>query len=97
MRALPTSFHKITRTISHDKEYIAIVCEYVEEGPGDPAVVKEALEFFWLAGFEATLGGGARSWKSGVLADLSNMVHVGGYRWLQKIYGETIAERVLSE
>ena len=97
MRAPPISLHKITRMISLDKEYIAIVYEYVEEGRNDPAVVKGVLEFLWHAGFEATLGGGARNWKSGVLVDLSDIVHAGGYGWLPKIYGETIAERVLLE
>ncbi|KAF5974095.1 hypothetical protein FBULB1_7927 [Fusarium bulbicola] len=42
---------KICRAMPAEKEYTAIVYEYVEEGENHPDVVEEADKFFWLTGF----------------------------------------------
>ncbi|KAF5621355.1 uncharacterized protein FTJAE_11326 [Fusarium tjaetaba] len=58
---------------------LRVVYEYVEEGENHPDVVEEADKFFWLAGFSHSSSPAARNWKSGVLVDLSDIVHAGGY------------------
>lgn len=78
---------KFCRSISTEKEYTAIVYEYVEEGENRPDVVEEADRFFWLGGFSHSSSPAARNWKSGVLVDLSDIIHAGGYGWYAKCYG----------
>lgn len=86
---------KISRVMSFEKDYIAIVYECVEEGENDPTAVGEVLKFLWLAGFCHTVSPAARNWKSGVLVDLSDIVHPGGYWWSRSFYGEKDPERIL--
>lgn len=95
LRAPTLTVSKITRSILPDKEHIAIIYEYIEEDENSPAVVDEALEFFWLAGFSHTLSPAARNWKSGVLVDLADIVHPGGYGWIKQLYGPRTARRIL--
>ncbi|KAK1762574.1 hypothetical protein QBC33DRAFT_481372 [Phialemonium atrogriseum] len=95
LRAPTLHIDKVKRTMSADREYIAIVYEYVEEVENDPAVVEEVAAFFWLAGFSHTISPAARNWKSGVLVDLSDIVHPGGYGWHPKLYGPRKANRLL--
>ncbi|KAH8654680.1 hypothetical protein BGZ61DRAFT_203700 [Ilyonectria robusta] len=95
LRAPSLRVGKIPRAMSADKEYIAIVYEYIEEGENRPAVVEEVANFFWLAGFSHTNSPAARNWKSGVLVDLSDIVHPGGYGWHQRRYGPRMANRLL--
>ncbi|KAI1819219.1 hypothetical protein F4861DRAFT_158490 [Xylaria intraflava] len=80
---------------SESEEYTAIVYEYVPEGDNDGAAVERAADFLWRAGFGYTLCSAARNWKSGVLVDLSDIVHVSGYGWNVKGYGPRSAESVL--
>lgn len=93
----PPALHvgKIKRSMSADKDYTAIVYEYVEEGENPPDVVEEVADFFWLAGFSHILSPAARNWKRGVLVDLSDIVHAGGYGWHVKSYGPRKANRIL--
>ncbi|KAG5758495.1 hypothetical protein H9Q72_013371 [Fusarium xylarioides] len=86
---------KFCRSISTQKEYTAIVYEYVEEGENRPNVVEEADKFFWLAGFSHSSSPAARNWKSGVLVDLSDIIHAGGYGWYAKRYGPWNANKLL--
>ncbi|KAF5530443.1 hypothetical protein FPHYL_14078 [Fusarium phyllophilum] len=86
---------KFCRSISTQKEYTAIVYEYVEEGENRPDVVEEADKFFWLAGFSHSSSPAARNWKSGVLVDLSDIIQAGGYGWYAKRYGPWDANKLL--
>lgn len=81
--------------MSVDKEYTAIVYEYVQEGENPPAVVEGVANFLWLAGFSHIISPAARKRKSGVLVDLSDFVHAGGYGWHPKLYGPMKAHMIL--
>ena len=73
---------KVSRCIQSDREYTAIVYEYVDEGENDAETVQEDLNFFWLAGFGRTLSQLAKNWKSGVLVDLCDIIRPPrGYGW----------------
>ncbi|KPM42258.1 hypothetical protein AK830_g4297 [Neonectria ditissima] len=78
LRAPSLRVGKIPRTMSAGKEYIAIAYEYIEEGENRPAIVEKVTNFFCLAGFSHTNSPASRNWKSGVLVDLSDIVHPGG-------------------
>ena len=78
--------NRIKRFLSRDKEYIAIVYEYVEEGENDPDTMQKAMDFFWLAGFSRTYSPLLGNWKSGVLVDLSDIVPPRGYGWEAGLY-----------
>jgi hypothetical protein len=77
---------KLTRFIERDKEYTAILYEYIEEGQNDADVVQEAVDFFWLVGFSFTLSQLPQNWKSGVLIDLCDIAPPRGYGWFEKSY-----------
>lgn len=81
--------------MSPDKEYMAIVYEYVEEGENDPDTVQQALDFFWLAGFSGTLSQLPQNWKSSVLIDLSDIVPPCTYGWHASCYKPTPARLLL--
>ncbi|KAI1767842.1 hypothetical protein GGR53DRAFT_480917 [Hypoxylon sp. FL1150] len=93
----PYNDHKLGhRGIIHDEQHIAIIYEYVEEGENDRAVVDEVAKFLWLTGFHFIVDTSARNWKSGVLLDLSDIVHVTGYWWRRPWYILRPASRILS-
>lgn len=87
---------KCSRFMQGGREYTAVVYEYVEEGDNDAAAVQEALDFFWLAGFSATISPLARNWKSSVLVDLSDVVPPRGYAWREEFYKPRDASRVIT-
>ncbi|KAI8722334.1 hypothetical protein NCS52_00377000 [Fusarium sp. LHS14.1] len=86
---------KINRDFSPEKEYFAIVYEFVEEGENDPATVEKVDEFFWLSGFGHNSSPLEKNWKSGILIDLSDIVHAGGFGWSPKSYGPRPANCIL--
>lgn len=88
---------KLIRTVSPDKDHIAILYEYIDEteNGNNSAVVEEVTDFLWRAGFGYTAASLARNWKNGVLIDYSDIVHVGGYGWHHKYYGSRKADRIL--
>ncbi|KAF5619782.1 hypothetical protein F52700_11610 [Fusarium sp. NRRL 52700] len=63
---------------------LQLVYEYVEEGENHPDVVEQVDKFLWLAGFSHSSSPAARNWKSGVLVDLSDIIHAGGYGCVQE-------------
>jgi hypothetical protein len=77
---------KIKRFFSRDKDYMAIIYEYVEEAENQHDAVQEAMDFFWLAGFSRTLSPLNKNWKSGVLVDLSDIAPPRGYAWKHDLY-----------
>jgi hypothetical protein len=77
---------KIKRFFSPDKDYMAIIYEYVEEAENQHDAVQEAMDFFWLAGFSRTLSPLNKNWKSGVLVDLSDIAPPRGYAWKDVLY-----------
>ncbi|KAK3336772.1 hypothetical protein B0T19DRAFT_50752 [Cercophora scortea] len=82
----PIEVNRVSRCLSRDKEYIAIVYEFVEEGQNDPETMQKAMDFFWLAGFSRTYSPLLANWKSGVLVDLSDIVPPQGWGWVAKLY-----------
>jgi len=95
LRPPVTTIDKITRYVGPNKEHVAIVYEYVEEGENDAAAVEEVLNFFWITAFSFTIGPAARNWKGGVLVDLSDIMHPDGYGWNKALYKERTTEMVL--
>ncbi|KAM6535425.1 hypothetical protein FALCPG4_004989 [Fusarium falciforme] len=87
--------NKINRNFSPDKGYFAILYEFVEEGENDPATVEKVDDFSWLSGFGHNSSPLEKNWKSGVLIDLSDIVHAGGFGWSPKSYGARPANRIL--
>ncbi|KAG7291120.1 hypothetical protein NEMBOFW57_001130 [Staphylotrichum longicolle] len=86
LRPPPVQVDMIKRHLAFDREYIAIVYEFVEEGESDPDTVQKALDFFWLAGFSRTFSPLSKNWKSGVLVDLSDIIPPRGYGWKADLY-----------
>ena len=97
MRAPPIEVDNIHRSIRFDVEYIAVVYELVEEGVNNPVDVERVADFLWHAGFSYTLSSLARNWIHGVLVDLSDIVHFGGFGWKKELYGMRRANRILIE
>ncbi|KAH6627771.1 hypothetical protein F5144DRAFT_494056 [Chaetomium tenue] len=91
LRPPVTKVGKVERFIQPDKEYTAIVYEYVEEGENAVEAVQESMDFFWLAGFGFTLSPLEKNWKSGMLVDLSDIVPPRSYGWNQRLYGQDSA------
>jgi hypothetical protein len=81
-----TTVSKIKRFFPRDKDYMAIIYEYVEEAENQHDAVQEAMDFFWLAGFSRTLSPLNKNWKSGVLVDLSDIAPPWGYAWKDVLY-----------
>lgn len=96
MRPPVLTISKERREILPGKEYIAVVYEYVDEGTNDPGVVQEVLDFLWLAGFCYGLSPAERNWKRGMLVDLADIVHPGGFGWGKEIYRRRTAAWALS-
>ncbi|KAK1764382.1 hypothetical protein QBC33DRAFT_547060 [Phialemonium atrogriseum] len=86
---------KEPRSFSLDKEYLAIVYEYIEDGENDPTVVEQVGDFFYLAGFSFAESPLEKNWKQGVLIDFSDIVHPGGFGWAKQLYGPRKAEAIL--
>lgn len=97
LRAPSYKISKIQRSMPSDKEYLALIYEYIEEGENHEAVVEDVDRFFWLAGFSHTPSPAARNWKSGVLIDLADIIHVGGYGWKKELYKPWTADCILVE
>ncbi|KAI5868665.1 hypothetical protein GGS23DRAFT_546690 [Durotheca rogersii] len=54
---------------------------------------EEAADFFWRTHSGYTLFSTARNWKSGVLVDVADIVHVGDCGWRPNGYGSGWATR----
>jgi hypothetical protein len=76
---------RVRRFMSYDKDYIAIVYEYIEEGSNNAAAVEAVDRFLWLVGFCHT-DSAARNWRSGVLVDHSAIVYPRSYGWFEALY-----------
>lgn len=77
---------KVKRSIREDVHYTAIIYEFVEEGENSPDAVQPVLDFFWRAGFGHGMTPKADNWKSGVLVELSDIVHPNGYGWEESLF-----------
>lgn len=95
LSAPPEKVDKVERRILPDQEYLALVYEFIDEGPNDKAVVEDTATFLWLTGFSHTLSPLAKNWKSSVLIDMSDIVYAGGYGWHLQEYGPKIAAELL--
>lgn len=97
MRTRPPSIvvSKEHRSFSPNKEYLAIVYEYIEDGENDPAVVEQVADFFHLTGFSFASSPLEKNWKHGVLVDFSDIIHPGGFGWARQLYGPRKAEAIL--
>ncbi|EGX91384.1 hypothetical protein CCM_05542 [Cordyceps militaris CM01] len=64
-----------------DGEYLAVVYEYIEEGDNVAETMQQTIDFLHDAGFHYTICAMARNWKSSMLVDFSDIIHVGGNGW----------------
>lgn len=97
LKAPSFTISKIQRSMSSNMNYIALVYEYIEEGENEKAVVEYVDRFFWVAGFGHTISPSAQNWKEGVLVDLADIVHIGGYGWKKELYKPRTADLILIE
>lgn len=88
---------KLERFFTREQTYTAVVYEYVEEDINDPVAVEAVATFLWLAGFSHGNSPLAQNWKSGVLIDLSDIVHPLGFGWQVTRYGLKDASILLRE
>ncbi|PHH69132.1 hypothetical protein CDD82_7978 [Ophiocordyceps australis] len=95
LQPLSPNIEGVRRQILRDEEYIALVYEWIEDGENTPAAVEDVARFLWRAGFCLSHSPLARNWKSGMLVDHSDLIHVGGLGWKEHFYGRTSAEDVL--
>ncbi|KAJ9137703.1 Six-bladed beta-propeller, TolB-like protein [Pleurostoma richardsiae] len=86
LRPQPVAVEKVARHIERGKEYIAIVYEYIEDGPNDPAKVEAFLKFMYLAGFCAASSPHGRNWKNSMLVDFSDMIGTASWGWHESRY-----------
>lgn len=84
---------KLRRRMSGDGEHIAILYEYVEEEVNDSKSIEDVTTFLRRAGFCFTNYPEERNWKAGVLVDLSEIAHVEGYGWKEKVFNMKDAGR----
>lgn len=74
------------RQILPDRQYFAIVYEYIPEGDNDRGQMQQVLDFLWRAGFDFCQSLRKENWKSGVLVDLSDIISPVGYSWHKNSY-----------
>ncbi|KAB5536038.1 hypothetical protein GE09DRAFT_971703 [Coniochaeta sp. 2T2.1] len=86
LRPQPTGVDKVVRRIEKGKEYIAIVYEYIEDGPNDPAKVEAFLKFMHLAGFCSASSPHGRNWQNSMLLDFSDMIGTASWGWHESRY-----------
>lgn len=70
------------RYLSPEKEYYAIVYEYIPNDmpPLDDAATQEALDFFWLSGF-TFIDVRPENWLGGIVLDMACFVSPVSRRW----------------
>ncbi|KAF1732024.1 hypothetical protein CRV24_008217 [Beauveria bassiana] len=66
---------------TNEKEYLAIVYEYIEESENVAETMQETINFLHNAGFHFCLSSMLRNWKNSMLVDHSDIIHVGGNGW----------------
>ncbi len=81
LRPLVITVGNVTRFMSYDQAYLAVVDEFVDNGENDPEAVQGVLDFLRLGGFAHTLSPAVRNWKSGILVDRGDIIHSGNCGW----------------
>ena len=88
---------RIKRFMEPDKEYIAIVYEYIEDADNTRDLMQPLLDWFQLTGFSFTLmSSDLGGWRQSLLVDLSCIVHPGGFGWSQKYYQPDMVDELWS-
>ena len=75
----------IWRSLEPEKDYIAIVYEYIPEADNDIDVVDSVCRFFRLVGFCRT-DKADRNWRGSVLVDHSDIVYPHASGWVASLY-----------
>ena len=73
-----------------DRQYFAIVYEYIPEGENDTGQMQLVLDFLWRAGFDFSQSLRKENWKSGVAVDFSDFISPMGYCWNERRYRRRI-------
>ncbi|ENH66585.1 hypothetical protein Focb16_v005862 [Fusarium oxysporum f. sp. cubense] len=89
-------FGKKDRYMSVEQEHIAIIYEYIEDKTNDQGTVEKVATFLWQAGFTFTNYPEKGNWRDGVLVDLSEVVHVHGYGWKEKLFKQRDSTTLLA-
>lgn len=74
---------------------VAVIYELVEDGENEMDTVEDVDTFLWHAGFAYAVDPHPKNWKSGVLVDHSEIVHIRGYKWNMEDYIGRTAEQIL--
>lgn len=65
----------------NNRDYLAMVYEYIEDGENIPEKMQETIDFLHDTGFHYTICTMLRNWKNSMLIDFSDIIHVGGNGW----------------
>lgn len=86
---------KIRTLFENHMGCVAVIYELVEEGENEMAALEEVDTFLWHAGFAYAVDPRPKNWKSSVLVDHSEIVHIRGYKWSMGDYVGRTAEQIL--
>ncbi|PNP48727.1 hypothetical protein TGAMA5MH_00181 [Trichoderma gamsii] len=86
---------KIRTLFENHMGCVAVIYELVEEGENEMETVEDVDTFLWHAGFAYAVDPHPKNWKSGVLVDHSEIVHIRGYNWNMGHYVGRTAEQIL--
>ncbi|KAF6810452.1 hypothetical protein CPLU01_15304 [Colletotrichum plurivorum] len=89
--------NRITKQISRDEEYYAIIYEFIPEiqRPPDRDMVQSQLDFYWLVGFCLAEPLRLDNWKGrGILVDMADLICPWSAGWFPKRYERRLAEEL---
>ncbi|OAA62615.1 Six-bladed beta-propeller, TolB-like protein [Niveomyces insectorum RCEF 264] len=81
LRPHPIKIEKTQRWIEPGQPHIALVYEYVDDKPNDPAQVARVVDFMHCAGFCVASSPHGRNWKNSQLVDYSEFMGIYAYGW----------------
>lgn len=88
----------VRKDIWPQKEYFAIVYEFIPEGCLDKNVVQSQLDFYWLVGFCFTPTMRPDNWKGdGILIDMADLICPWHAGWSIGSYYRRLARLIVKE
>ncbi|KAL6807587.1 hypothetical protein GGI42DRAFT_318396 [Trichoderma sp. SZMC 28013] len=97
MQATHDDPEKVRKLVGSHMDCIAIVYEFIEEGQNSMTQVGKVDNFLWYAGFAYANEPEEKSWRSSVLVDHSEIVHLRGYGWNEEDYMDRSAEQIITD
>ncbi|KAL7963226.1 hypothetical protein V8C34DRAFT_267572 [Trichoderma compactum] len=97
MQATHDEPQKVSKLVGSHMDCIAIVYEFIEEGQNSMVKVGKVDNFLWFAGFAYANEPEEKSWRSSVLVDHSEIIHLRGYGWNEEDYMDRSAEQIITD